>query len=127
MNATLARIQDFKKAAKCSAWFYKLLEDMLLKHIDKCPLTMFMAGKLSCLTLYRLNKECGGEWPGIRGQPLESPAKQHARPRQGKARGCKVSRITIQLFRFIKILKENIAATGSTEFAGVELFEEEDY
>jgi len=34
MNATLARIQDFKKAAKCSAWFYKLLEDMLAKHID---------------------------------------------------------------------------------------------
>ena len=75
MNATLARIQDFKKAAKCSAWFYKLLEDMLLKHIDKCPLTMFMAGKLSCVTLYRLNKECGGEWPGVRGLPLESLAK----------------------------------------------------
>jgi len=51
INATLARIQDFKKAAKCSAWFYKLLEDMLAKHIDKCPLTMFMAGKSYCFTL----------------------------------------------------------------------------
>ena len=51
MNATLVRIQDFKNAAKCSAWFYKLLEDMLLKHIDKCPLTMFMAGKMLYLTV----------------------------------------------------------------------------
>lgn len=45
MNATIARLQDFKYVARSSQWFYKLIEVMLEKNIDKKPLTMFMTGK----------------------------------------------------------------------------------
>jgi len=45
MNATIARLQDFKLVAKSSQWFYNLIQEMLEHNIDKHPVTMFMTGK----------------------------------------------------------------------------------
>lgn len=52
MNATIARLQDFKFVARSSQWFYNLIEQMLEHNIDKHPVTMFMTGKWQVLLIF---------------------------------------------------------------------------